>query len=379
MIRVLLFGVSSGVGGIETFLMKHIEHMDLNEIKFELLCNTEHPAFEETWLKMGIPVYKVSPRSKHPVRFHKELKDFFEQHKGQYAVFWCNKCMLTNIDFLKVAKKYHIPVRIIHSHNSALMDVGLKGILMRFLHERGRKQIASYATDFWACSDFAAKWFYSDEMIESNHYQFIPNAVDVDKFCYKPEVRKAYREQLGIQNQFVIGHVGRFHQQKNHMFLLDIFHEVQKKCPDSVLLLIGTGELQSVVKERVKQLGLEKKVQFLGVRDDVSEIMQAMDCFLLPSLYEGLPVVAVEAQAAGLPCYLASDGITKQAKLLESSKFLSLSDDAQKWAETILQTSVEKRIDTRQQIVEKGFEIKAAARNLQKQLISMALENERNV
>ena len=166
----------------------------------------------------------------------------------------------------------------------------------------------------------------------------------------------------------MIGHVGRFHQQKNHMFLLDIFYEVQKKRADSVLLLIGTGELQGAVEQRVKQLGLEQKVQFLGVRDDVSEIMQAMDCFLLPSLYEGLPVVAVEAQAAGLPCYLAADGITKQAKLLESSKFLSLSDDAQKWAETILQTSVEKRIDTRQQIVEKGFEIKNAAEKMQERL-----------
>lgn len=366
-INVLFSGVSSNIGGVETFLLEYIRHMDLSKIQFDLLCSTETPACEEEFRSLGVNIYKVSARSSNPMNFQKETEAFFQENAYKYDVFWCNKCMLNNIDFLKLAKKYGIPVRIIHSHNSALMDKGLKGVLMKLLHQAGKKNISRYATDFWACSDFAGKWFYSPKLMESSKYCFIPNAVNAEKFRFSEEVRKEYRTNQEAEGKFVVGHVGRFHLQKNHMFLLDIFHAVLKKRPESVLWLIGQGELEEAVQQKAVQLGISDKVQFLGVRKDVPALMQAMDCFLLPSLFEGLPVVAVEAQAAGLPCYLAGNGTTKQAKLTDRCHYLWLEDSPEVWAEAIIQGDVE-RVDTYSQIVEAGFELKTAALQLQERL-----------
>lgn len=370
-VKVLFSGVSSNVGGVETFLLEYIRHMDADQIQFDLLCCTDTPALEEEFCSLGVKIYKVSARSRNPFQSSREIDGFFREHAGEYDIFWCNKCMLNNIDYLKYAKKYGIPVRVIHSHNSALMDVGIKGILMKHLHEAGRKNITRYATVFWACSDFAGKWFYTPEIMDSEQYSFIPNAIDAEKFRFSEEVRKKYRAELGIEDQFVVGHVGRFHLQKNHMFLVDIFYALQKKKPESVLLLIGQGERKAAVEKKVQELGIADKVKFLGVRGDVSALMQAMDCFLLPSLFEGLPVVAVEAQAAGLPCYLAGNGTTRQTKLTDRCEFLQLEDAPEVWADVILAEN-RKRIDTYEQIVKAGFELKTAAKIHQERLIKLA-------
>lgn len=369
-IRVLFSGVSSNIGGVETFLLEYIRHMDLNRIQFDLICSTDTPACEEEFRSLGVNIYKVALRSKNPLGFQKETEAFFREHAQKYDIFWCNKCMLNNTDFLKYAQKYGIPVRIIHSHNSALMDKGIKGILMKLLHELGKKKIDRYATDFWACSDFAGRWFYSQKQMGSPKYCFIPNAIDAQKFRYAKDVRDTYRMQEEAKNKFVVGHVGRFHLQKNHMFLLDIFHAVLKKRPDSELWLIGQGELKEVVQEKAVQLGIADKVKFMGVRRDVQNLLQAMDCFVLPSLFEGLPVVAVEAQAAGLPCYLAGNGTTRQARLTDRCHFLQLEDSPEVWADAIIQGDVE-RIDTYDQIVQAGFELKNAAKQHQNRLIEL--------
>ncbi len=373
-IRVLLSGVSSNIGGVETFLLEYIRHMDLNKIQFDLICNTEKPACEEEFTSLGVNIYKVSARGRNFVKFRKETEAFFRENAYKYDVFWCNKCMLNNIDFLKYAKKYGIPVRIIHSHNSALMDRGLKGFLMKQLHLVGKQNVSRYATDFWACSDFAGKWFYSQKLMDNNNYCFIPNAVNAEKFRFSDTVRQEYRISQNAENKFVIGHVGRFHLQKNHMFLLDIFFEILKKRPDSELWLIGQGELMTAVQQKVAQLGISEQVRFFGIRKDVPSLMQAMDCFLLPSLFEGLPVVAVEAQAAGLPCYLAGNGTTKLAKLTDRCHYLQLEDSPQVWADAIIQGDVD-RVDTYEQIVEAGFELQTAALQLQEKLTQLVKNN----
>lgn len=369
-INVLFSGVTSNIGGVETFLLEYIRHMDLSRIHFDLICSTETPACEDEFRSLGVNIYKVALRSKNPLGFQKETEAFFKEHAKEYDMFWCNKCMLNNIDFLKYAKKYGIPVRIIHSHNSALMDRGIKGVLIKLLHESGKKKIGQYATNFWACSDLAGRWFYSQEQIESEKYCFVPNAIDAQKFRYLEEVRKAYRKQEDVEGKFVVGHVGRFHLQKNHMFLVDIFYEIQKKRPESVLWLIGQGELKEAVLEKAAQLGIANKVKVLGVRRDVQNLLQAMDCFVLPSFFEGLPVVAVEAQAAGLPCYLAGNGTTRQTKITERCRFLQLEDAPEVWADAIIQGDGE-RIDTYDQIVDAGFELKNAAKEHQIRLTQL--------
>ncbi len=369
--RVLFSGISSNIGGVETFLLEYIRHMNRDVIQFDLLCNTPTPALEEEFVGLGVTIYKVSARSRNPLKSVREIEAFFRTHAGEYDVFWCNKCMLNNLDYLKYAKKYGIPVRVIHSHNSALMDTGIKGRLIQFLHEKGKKKIVSYATHFWACSDYAARWFYAKDVIASEQYCFIPNATDVEKFRFREDVRSVYREKLGLEKQFVVGHVGRFHMQKNHLFMVDIFAALNKKKPESVLMLIGQGELEQQVKEKVAGLGLTDVVRFMGVRKDVPALMQAMDCFLLPSLFEGLPVVAVEAQSSGLPCYLAENGTTRQTQITDRCYFLNLNNAPEVWADAII-NGIGTRIDTYEQVCKAGFEINQASIRLQEKLIGMA-------
>ncbi len=359
-LHILVSGFTSNYGGVETFLFQHFKHMDHDVVQMDFLTHVKHPAFQKEIEAMGGRFFYIPVRNKYPLKYRKALDEFFKKHAKDYDVFWCNKCMLNNIDFLKYATKYKIPVRILHSHNSSNMDTGVKGKLMELMHNKNRRKISLYVTKYWACSDYAAEWLFPSEIYEKKQYTFIPNAVDVSKFRLNDSLRKKMRRQLEVENNYVIGHIGRFNYQKNHEFLIRIFKTVYDKDPNARLLLIGTGELEASVKQQVHELSLDSVVQFLGVRHDIPELMQAMDCFLLPSRFEGLPVVAVEAQAAGVPCVLARDGITEQVKITESVEFLNLDQSVDEWAKEILKQA-DKREDNYQVMKERGFNIDEAA------------------
>ena len=205
---------------------------------------------------------------------------------------------------------------------------------------------------------------FDDRTFERGKVTIINNAIDLDKFKYSEKLRKEKRKELGIKDDtLVIGHIGRFVTQKNHTFLIDIFNELHKENKDSLLMLVGQGPLQYEIKEKVKSLGLENSVLFLGQRDDVNRLYQAMDVFCLPSLYEGLPVVGVEAQANGLLCIL-SDEMTKETKVLNSTVFLSLNKTASEWANSILNDFKNyKNHDTKDEVSKYGFNIKLEQKN----------------
>ena len=193
-------------------------------------------------------------------------------------------------------------------------------------------------------------------MFKNHSFVIMRNAINTEKFVYDPEIAKRQKESLGIEDKFVLGHVGRFNFQKNHEFLIEIFNEVCKENANTVLLLVGTGELEENIHKKVRNLGLHEKVKFLGVREDIPELMQAMDVFVFPSLFEGLPVTLVEAQAAGLPC-VVSDTITKEIDITNNVKFLDINGKTYEWAKDIIKKK-ERKKEAYHMLEKAGFDIK---------------------
>ncbi|MFI3140911.1 MAG: glycosyltransferase [Clostridia bacterium] len=363
--KILVTGFTANYGGVEIFLMNYyraIKRLD-ERIVIDIISTSNEPAFKNEVIEMGGKVHVV-PSSRHKKQLKKALNKLMSENT--YDVFWCNKCDLSDITYLEQAYKNKIPVRILHSHNSNNLFSGVRGKIVDVLHKANKTKAAKYATKHWACSDFAAQWLFPEKIAQGN-YEFIPNAVSAEKFKFDASIREKYRKELDIENKLVLGTVGRLSYQKNPEFILEIFNEIHKKNKNAVLLWVGTGELEMNIKYKIAEYNLKDSVKLLGVRHDVSELMQAMDCFLLPSRFEGLPVVAIEAQAAGLAVFAAGDGTTKQTKITEEFKFISLNQAPVKWAEEILKADL-KHKDNYDVLLQKNFEINAAAENLLKKL-----------
>ena len=256
---------------------------------------------------------------------------------------------------LKVAARHNVPVRIAHSHN-ANQDRNLKYPIKLWY----RRSIPQYATNLFACGKDAGDWMFSGAP-----YQIVNNAIDATAYTYDPEKRTELRQKLDLRDELTIGHVGRFNPQKNHPFLLDIFASLLEKEPNAVLLLVGGGEDMPKMQAKAQALDIAKHVRFLGVRSDVADLMQAMDVFVFPSLYEGLPVTMVEAQSAGLPC-LISDKIPPECIITKGLvDILPLSAGTETWSEKLLEKRDTPRTDCRAEIAAHGFDITAEAVKLQ--------------
>ena len=245
---------------------------------------------------------------------------------------------------------------ILHSHCTGV-DRGHR-LIKRLMHEFSKPFLKFVGTDYFACSNKAGHWMYSDNIVESGNYRIINNSIDCSKFRFNKETRKKIRNELSVQeNALLIGHVGRFMFQKNHDFLIDIFFKLREINDNAILLLIGEGELEEKIRNKVKKLKLEKYVIFLGVTNHVNDYMQAMDVFVLPSWFEGLPVVGIEAQASGLPCIM-SDTITEETNLFGLVEFFNLNDDPLKCAELINNICKKyERKDTYLDMINAGFDI----------------------
>ena len=260
--------------------------------------------------------------------------------------------------------QHNVPVRVAHSH-SANQDKNLK-YPIKLWYKRG---IPKYATNLFACGNGAGSWMFGGAS-----YQIINNAIDVSAYTYDPTKRQEMRRQLGLENEFTIGHVGRFNQPKNHSFHLDIFAALLKKESNAVLLLAGGGEDMPKIQAKAEALDIAEHVRFLGIRSDVAGLMQAMDVFVFPSLYEGLPVTMVEAQAACLPCII-SDKVPPECIITEGLvDIMPLSAGAETWSEKLLEKRDTPRADRRSEIAAHGFDITTEAVKLQEFYIKAAGE-----
>jgi glycosyltransferase involved in cell wall biosynthesis len=361
-IHVLVLDTVMDRGGAEAMIMNYMRNVNRDLIQFDFLTNRDYrAAYEDEIESLGGKVYHMCPM--YPGRFRqykREVRTFLKEHP-QYQIIHSN---LEERSYfaLKEAKKLGIPVRISHSHNRPL---GFNPkLIVRYYF---RFMLKYYNTHMFSCGVEAGDWLYGkknrDKVIIMN------NAIDAKQYTYNQSKSIDMKKTLGVEDKLVIGHVGRFFPQKNHPFLIDIFYEVHKKNPDAVLLLVGGGELDDALKNQMKQkvedLGLADSVHFLGVRKDVNEVMQAFDLFLLPSLFEGLPVTMVEAQASGLPCVI-SDKVPIQCDITGNVKVVALEDAPSKWADVVLDFVKKfERKDTFDKIKKAGFDIKENAKWLE--------------
>ena len=328
-------------GGVESFLMNYYRRIDLNLFHFDFLCNSYDPvAFEDEIHAMGGRTVHFTSRRRNPVRFRRELESFFAKHAAEYQAIWVNVNSLANIDYLKMAQKYGIPKRIIHSHNAQNMDTKLRGML----HEANRGSLGRYATDFWACSEYAAKWFYAGKggKGELRHPAVvIRNAIDVEKIRDGVARREEFRRQAGGDadwtDKYIIICIGRLHFQKNQKFAIDIMADLIPEMPDARLVLIGQGEDEDMLRAHVREKGLENEVYFAGVVTDIPGWLGAADFFLFPSVFEGLGIAGLEAQAAGLPVLASADVIPRDIAVTDLLRFYPLEKEAAEWANEIIQ------------------------------------------
>lgn len=358
--RILVFGMTENPGGMESVIMNYYRKIDKEKIQFEFLCNTEAVAYSDEIEALGGVIYHIPARRDGVWAFRRALRYFFDENSGRYSAFWFNTCSLANIDYLVQAKRVSIPKRIIHCHNAANGDSFLRGCL----HLLNRRRARCLATDFWTCSEAANAWFYGTGIEQNPNYHLIQNAIAVNEFLPREDVRKEYRHKLRVENKFVLGHIGRFHFQKNQSFLIPIVKELKERGVDVALLLIGQGEDMEAVQTLVKREKLEEQVQFLQVRNDVKELLQAMDVYVFPSLFEGLSIALLEAQAAGLPC-VAADTIDPKSKVASEVTFLSLQAPVGEWAEAILAYANQKKKDNMELFSEAGFDILEEAKKME--------------
>lgn len=315
-------------GGIEAVVLNYYRHIDRCKVQFDFYFAADSSLPQRQELEqLGAGLYAI-PAYSRPVAYHKALYATFKQHN--YKIVHAHLSTMSVFPLL-AAWRAGVSVRICHNHSTAYWGEGIKTLLKYILRPFNK----IFATDWFACGETAGRWMYGDRAFEAGKVTVMPNAIDTAKFAYDPDARQRLREELGIpQDAFVVGHVGRFTYAKNHVFLLEIFAEVLKKKPNAHLLLVGEGELEQQVRRQVQELGIQDKVIFTGVRQDVNKLYSVMDVFCLPSRYEGMPVVAWEAQANGLPCVFAGT-VDKEAGQSRKVIFVDLALPAQNWAQKI--------------------------------------------
>ena len=359
-IRILQVVTHMERGGLETMLMNYYRNIDRDEVQFDFLTHRDtKSAYDDEIESLGGKIYhlpKLNPFSK---GYLNALDKFFKEHK-EYQIVHCHQDCLSGV-VLKVAKKNGVKFTIAHSHN-ANQDKNLKYLIKVF----EKRKIPKYADKLFACGDEAGRW-----MFNTDDFEVLNNAIDTDLYAYNKEKADKVKKEFGIENKFVVGHVGRFNPQKNHEFLIDVFNEIQKVKEDSVLMLVGDGDLRPEIEKKVRDLGLSDKVIFTGVRSDVNDLMQGMDVFLFPSLYEGLGIVLIEAQAAGLKCII-SDNIPKDGVLTDDVTCISLTQSPIVWANEILKYQEYKRANNKEIIKKANYDIKNNAKKLEQFYIENA-------
>ena len=354
MIRVLQCVNDMHRAGLETMLMNYYRNIDRTRIQFDFLTHRPNQSdYDDEILSLGGKVY-YAPRlypQNYPAYF-KWMADFFKEHP-EYKIVHSHIDSMSYLPLL-AAKKAGVPVRIAHSHNTAI-DKDFKYPLKQYF----RFKINSVCNERLACGQEAGKFLFGNK-----DFKVIPNAIDAEKFYFDKEIRGKKRAELGITDEFVVGHVGRISYQKNHKFLIEIFNELLRIEPNSILLLVGVGEKEEEIRKQIHKLGIDEKIRFLGNRSDVNELYQAMDVFVMPSFFEGIPVVGVEAQFADLPCVF-SDKVPHQVGFKQNIEFLPLSQSAYGWADIVLKYKNYKRTLDIELISNSDFNIEIAYKILE--------------
>lgn len=368
MIKVLIVVHQMEKGGLETRLMDILRHWDFSKVKLDIYTSSQQKGFyDEEILALGSKIYYNPPlKIWNMHQYINYFKTFLLKHPEYQIVHayqdaWCAV-------YCKGADKAGVPIRIAHSR-TAINNITLQNIVKNII----KLSVPKYATHFFAVSIPAAKWLYGNKIFNQGKAHIWPNAIDSKKFFFNKEIRQQVRQELKIQDNKVIMHVGNFTTPKNHKFILKIFEEVYQKEQGARLILVGGGNNKKYVKW-VHKRGLDAQVNFLGSRNDIERLLQAADVFLFPSLYEGLPGAVMEAQAASLPCII-SNRITNEVNITPLVRFISLEVPAKHWANEICLMFNQERVDVTKYFENNAFDIHI----LVKQLIEFYEEAKRNL
>lgn len=361
MIRVLHILSSIGTtGGVQSMLWSYYKHIDSDDIRFDFVSlNRELTGFEKNFTEKGSEIYFAVPQRKSIIRNIRDINRAMRMQK--YDAVHCHQDFLGYIAMI-LAWCNGIKVRIIHAHNANRKE----NIKQKIRHKIFGRITALFATDIWGCSKNALLWNFGEKVCNKKNGTVINNAIEAERYKYDSDIRQKTREKLGITEECkVIGNVARFTVQKNMEFLIEIFEELYKMDLSYRLMLVGDGELFDKIMKMVEDKGLSDSVLALGSRTDVNELMQAMDLFVLPSAWEGLGIVFVEAQCSNLFCF-ASDAVPQEVNLTGNVEYISLKKTAREWAEEILKAEFKERADNTDVVTQKGYDIRKESENLVK-------------
>ena len=345
--------------GIMSVIMSYYRNMNKDDFSFEFLYFDDREiTYKEEIEKLGGKVHKIN-RSKNIFSFFYDIHTFIKKNALKYQVIHIHEIylMCTLLGIKNSNKNLKV---VAHAHATRFSENKFNDI---------RNRLVSFnrsitPNNYLACSKAAGIAIFGKKFEKNG--QVLNNAINLSKFKEDSKIRNTIRKQLGLENKYVIGHVGNFNQQKNHTFLIDVFYELQKKQKDAVLVLVGDGIKREEILEKCRLLNILEKVIYLGVRNDINNIMNSFDCFVLPSIYEGLGIVLIEAQATGLPCVFTNT-VPQEANILtESNTILSLKDELQKWVDAIIKSKNIKIVSSKREICNSGYDIKIEAKKLEK-------------
>ena len=357
-------------GGTESVILNYYNNINREFFRIDFMLHTTEEEAESNTVcqrikESGSKVFCVTPRSVSVIQNKKDIFSVLQHEK--YDVVHAHADAVNGY-ILSIAKKCGVRTRIAHSHNTQIPiePQNLKSIMHILFLEVCRIETRFVATHFMACSDDAARWMFGKNNTDNGKVYILNNAVNAKKYAFNQSTRDVVREKLGIDNELLLGHVGRFSKQKNHEFIFKVFCEIKKRKEDAKLLLVGEGKEKERIIEYARSLDLEESTIFYGNSNEVNDLLQAMDIFIFPSLYEGLGVALLEAQASGLSCLVSdSDKVSKKSKVTDLVHFLPL-DDPTIWAEAILSHRNDQRKDCSTIIEKAGYDIVKEAKKLEK-------------
>lgn len=348
-------------GGIESFLYNVLTRIEFTHLQVDIVASClGRSVFTKPLRELGVGFFELSGSQRKVTENRRRFRALMRER--QWDVLHLNAFQGLSLYYLRLAEEAGVPVRIAHSHNTALRK-SLTRPIKQGIHTLAKEWYTRYATELWACSQDAAEFLFSAKELKQNGFRFIPNGIDTERFRFDPSAREAVRSELGLADKFVIGNAGRLCYQKNQEFLLDVLVEVLKREPDGRLMLIGEGADKSMLVRKAERLRISDKVLLCGVSDHVERLLWAMDTFAFPSRFEGLGIVAIEAQAAGLQV-VCSENIPAEAEVTGLFRRLPLSAGAERWAERLLEMPA-RQIDGADAVKERGFDIAAVTKRIE--------------